>query len=173
MVFRCVLLPIKAILVNLLATGATIGLVVLIFQDGHGEHLLDFTSTGFIQSTVPLIMFVMLFGLSMDYEVFLIRRMQEEWRKTGDNRAAVATGIEHTARPIAAAAAIMVAVFGSFVTANFLELKQLGFALAAAIAIDATLVRLVLIPATMRLFGKWNWWLPAWLDRVLPNLGVD
>lgn len=172
-VLRSVVLPIKAVLMNLLATGATIGLVVWVFQDGHGHRLLGFTTTGFIQATVPIVMFALLFGLSMDYEVFLIRRMQEEWRRTGDNRLAVAAGIEHTARPITAAAAIMVAVFGSFMTANLLELKQFGFALAAAIAIDATLVRLILVPATMCLLGARNWWLPAWLARVLPRFGVD
>ncbi len=173
LVFRSVVLPVKAVLMNLLATGATMGLVVLVFQDGHGHQLLDFTSTGYIQSSVPLIMFALLFGLSMDYEIFLIRRMREEWRQTGDNKLAVAAGIEHTARPITAAAAIMVAIFGSFVTADLLELKQLGFALAVAIALDATLIRLVLVPATMRLLGARNWWLPAWLARLLPRLEVD
>jgi putative drug exporter of the RND superfamily len=169
-VFRSIVLPVKAVLMNLLATGATMGLVVWIFQDGHGHHILNFTSPGFIQFTVPLIMFALLFGLSMDYEVFLIRRVQEEWRKTGDNTLAVAAGIEHTGRPITAAAAIMVAVFGCFVTVDLLELKQLGFALAAAIALDATLIRLVLVPATMRLLGTRNWWLPDRLARILPNI---
>jgi RND superfamily putative drug exporter len=169
-VFRSIVLPIKAVLMNLLATVATLGLAVLVFQDGHGEHLLNFTSSGFVQIGVPQIMFALLFGLSMDYEVFLIRRMQEEWKRTGDNRLAVATGMEHTARPITAAAAIMVVVFGSFVVAHVLELKELGFVLAVAIALDATLVRLVLVPAVMGLFGAWNWWLPAWLGRVLPDL---
>ncbi len=172
-VFRSVVLPIKAILMNLLATGATLGLVVFIFQDGHGGGLLGFTSPGFIQTYLPMFMFVLLFGLSMDYEVFLIRRMQETWRATGDNRLAVASGVEHTARPISAAAAIMVAVFGSFVTANILELKQFGFALAAAIAIDATLIRLILVPALMALLGRRNWWFPAGLGRVLPRLKLD
>jgi putative drug exporter of the RND superfamily len=172
-VFRSVVLPVKAILMNLLATGATLGLVVLVFQEGHGERVLGFTSPGFIQTYLPMCMFVLLFGLSMDYEVFLIRRMQESWRKTGNNRLAVASGVEHTARPISAAAAIMVAVFGSFLTANILELKQFGFALAGAIAIDATLIRLMLVPALMCLLGKRNWWLPASLARVLPRLEID
>jgi RND superfamily putative drug exporter len=122
---------------------------------------------------LPLSMFVLLFGLSMDYEVFLIRRMQEAWQETGDNRRAVASGVEHTARPISAAAAIMVAVFGSFVTANILELKEFGFALAAAIAIDATLIRLMLVPSLMCLLGERNWWLPKRLARRLPLLEVD
>jgi RND superfamily putative drug exporter len=172
-VFRSIALPIKAVLMNLLATGATMGLVVWVFQDGHGQRLLGFTSTGYIQFTVPMVMFALLFGLSMDYEVFLIRRVQEEWRKTGDNTLAVAAGIEHTARSITAAAAIMVTVFGSFMLGDLLEVKQLGFALSVAILLDATLIRLLLVPAVMRLLGRWNWWLPAWLARVLPDLGSD
>lgn len=160
MVFRSPLLAIKAVLMNLLSTGAMLGVLVFVFQSGNGEHLLAFTSTGFIQAFVPLCVFALVFGLSMDYEVFLIRRIQEEWKLTHDNRRSVAVGVEHTARPIAAAAAIMVAVFGSFITANLLELKQLGFAVAVGIAVDATLIRLVLVPALMRLFGDWNWWWP-------------
>ena len=171
--FRSLVLPLKAVLLNLLAVSATIGLVVFVFQDGHGEQLLGFTSAGFIQAYLPLIVFALLFGLSTDYEVFLIRRIQEEWRRTGDNQLAVAAGVQHTARMISAAAAIMVVVFGSFVTAGLAELKELGFALAVAIAIDATLVRFVLVPALMRLFGAWNWWLPATLARMLPNVGGD
>jgi RND superfamily putative drug exporter len=159
-VFRSVVLPVKAVAMNLLATGATVGIVIFVFQEGHGEHLLGFTSTGFIQVFLPLSIFALLFGLSMDYEVFLIRRMRETWLQSGDNELAVATGVEHTARPITAAAAIMVAVFGSFVSANVLELKQFGLGLALAIAIDATLIRFILVPALMRLFGARNWWLP-------------
>jgi putative drug exporter of the RND superfamily len=170
-VFRSVVLPVKAVIMNLLATGATVGIVILIFQDGHGERLLGFTSTGFIQVYLPLSIFALLFGLSMDYEVFLIRRMRETWLATHDNELAVATGVEHTARPISAAAAIMVVVFGSFVTANVLELKQFGIGLALAIAIDATLIRLVLVPALMRLFGARNWWLPQrpWIGVPRPR----
>ncbi len=171
-VFRSLVLPLKAVAMNLLATGATLGLVVLVFQQGHGEHVLGFSSPGFIQSYLPLCMFVLLFGLSMDYEIFLIRRMQEGWRETSDNRRSVVSGVEHTARPISAAAAIMVVVFGSNVTAHMLELKEFGFALAAAIAIDATLIRLVLVPAFMCLLGARNWWLPNGLSRVLPRLEV-
>ncbi len=172
-VFRSVVLPVKAVIMNLLATGATVGIVILVFQDGHGEKVLGFTSTGFIQVYLPLSIFALLFGLSMDYEVFLIRRMQETWLKTHDNELAVATGVEHTARPISAAAAIMVAVFGSFVTANVLELKQFGLGLALAIAIDATLIRLVLVPALMRLMGARNWWLPRrpWIGVPSPRGG--
>ncbi|WP_245672876.1 MMPL family transporter [Aldersonia kunmingensis] len=160
-VFRSIALPIKAILMNLLATGAALGITVAVFQWGIGESVLGFTSPGFVQTFLPTLVFAVLFGLSMDYEVFLIRRMREFWETTEDNEYAVAAGIAHTARPITAAAAIMVIVFGSFVTADVLELKQIGFSLAIAVAIDALLVRLVLVPAFMKLFGKWNWWLPA------------
>ncbi|WP_249643815.1 MMPL family transporter [Nocardia sputi] len=159
--FRSIALPVKAILMNLLATGAALGITVAVFQWGIGETVLGFTSTGFLQVYLPTVVFAVLFGLSMDYEVFLIRRMREYWDTTGDNTHAVAAGITHTARPITAAAAIMIAVFGSFITADVLELKQIGFALALAVAIDAILVRLILVPALMRLFGRWNWWLPT------------
>jgi RND superfamily putative drug exporter len=172
-VFRSIVLPLKAVAMNLLATGAALGLVVFVFQDGHGEDMLGFSSPGFIQAFLPLCMFVLLFGLSMDYEIFLIRRMQETWRETADNRRSVASGVEHTARPISAAAAIMVAVFGSIVTAQVLELKEFGFALAIAIALDATLIRLVLVPALMCLLDARNWWLPDRLARILPRLEID
>jgi putative drug exporter of the RND superfamily len=165
-VFRSIAIPVKAVLMNMFSTAAAIGLVVLVFQDGHGEHLLGFTSPGYIQTYMPLLVFALLFGLSMDYEVFLVRRMQEEWRRTGDNRRAVMEGVEHTARPIVAAAAIMVAVFGCFVTADLLEIKQLGFALAIAVIVDATLVRLILVPAVMVMLGVWNWWLPSRLTQI-------
>jgi putative drug exporter of the RND superfamily len=171
--FRSLVLPIKAVVMNLLATAATVGVLILVFQEGHGSGLLDFTSAGYIQVYLPLSVFALLFGLSMDYEVFLIRRMQETWRATHDNQLAVATGLAHTARPISAAAAIMVAVFGSFVTANVLELKEYGFGLAFAIALDATLIRLVLVPALMRLFGRWNWWLPTRLAHTPAPLRAE
>ncbi|WP_232534951.1 MMPL family transporter [Nocardia terpenica] len=170
LVFRSIALPIEAVVMNLLATAAAIGLTVAVFQWGHGSGLLGFTSTGFLQVYLPITVFVLLFGLSMDYEVFLIRRMQEAWEDGHDNTSAIAVGVEHTARPIAAAAAIMVAVFGSFLTAQVLELKQFGFSLAVAVALDATLVRLVLVPALMKLFGRWNWWLPAGIGRRMPRV---
>ncbi|HEY1920528.1 MAG TPA: MMPL family transporter [Streptosporangiaceae bacterium] len=166
-VFRSLFLPFKAVVMNLLSTSAAVGITVAIFQWGYGHKLLGFTSVGYLQVYIPITVFVMLFGLSMDYEVFLIRRMQEVWQSTHDNRQAVAAGIEHTARPIAAAAAIMIVVFGSFVTANVLELKQFGLALAVAVLLDASLVRLVLVPALMRLLGHWNWWLPGAHPAVL------
>ncbi|WP_067892490.1 MMPL family transporter [Nocardia vaccinii] len=158
--FRSIVLALKAIALNLLATGAALGLTVLVFEHGVGESVLAFHSTGFLQVYLPMLVFAVLFGLSMDYEVFLIRRMREAWDHHADNASAVAEGLQRTARPISAAAAIMVAVFASFITAEVLELKQIGFALAVAIALDALIVRLVLVPAFMRLFGRWNWWLP-------------
>ncbi|MET7773360.1 MMPL family transporter [Nocardia sp. NPDC005366] len=158
--FRSIVLACKAIVLNLLATGAALGITVAVFQHGIGKSLLGFESTGFLQVYLPMLVFAVLFGLSMDYEVFLIRRMKEAWDQNQDNAAAVAEGLQRTARPITAAAAIMVAVFASFVTADVLELQQIGFALAVAIAIDALIVRLVLVPASMQLFGRWNWWLP-------------
>ncbi|GAD83334.1 MMPL family transporter [Nocardia asteroides] len=158
--FRSIALPLKAIAMNLLATAAALGITVAVFQWGIGESVLDFTSVGFLQVYLPTVVFAVLFGLSMDYEVFLIRRIREYWETHGDNRFAVASGLTHTARPITAAAAIMVVIFGSFITASTLELKQLGLALGIAVAIDAILVRLVLVPALMQLMGRWNWWLP-------------
>lgn len=159
--FRSIVLAVKAILLNLLATGAALGITVAVFQYGYGESLLRFQSAGFLQVYLPMLVFAVLFGLSMDYEVFLVRRMKEAWDRHPDNAAAVAEGLRHTARPITAAAAIMVAVFAAFLTADVLELKQIGFALAVAVAIDAIIVRLVLVPAFMQLFGRWNWWLPG------------
>ncbi|MGV9677811.1 MMPL family transporter [Nocardia sp. NPDC003482] len=168
--FRSIVLPLKAIAMNLLATGAALGLTVAVFQWGWGESLLRFHSPGYLQVFLPCMVFVILFGLSMDYEVFLIRRMKERWDAAGEsgseaNQAAVAEGIEHTARPITAAAAIMVVIFGSFVSANVLELKEIGFALAVAVTLDAVVVRMVLVPAFMRLLGEWNWWLPGFGSR--------
>ncbi len=173
LIFRSLLIPLKAVLMNLLATAAAFGLTTWVFQDGHLSGLFGFTSVGFLQVYLPIIVFAVLFGLSMDYEVFLIRRMQEQWLKTHDNDDAVATGIAHTARPIVAAAAIMAAVFGCFLVADVLELKEFGFALAAAVILDATLVRLLLVPAIMKLAGPWNWWLPGFLERHLPRIRLD
>ncbi|MFI2471988.1 MMPL family transporter [Nocardia xishanensis] len=173
-VFRSVAVPVKAVAVNLLATAAALGITVVVFQWGWGEALFGFESPGFVQVVMPLIVFVILFGLSMDYEVFVIRRIRETWdgaaaRGATDpvaaNQDAVADGIGATAKPVAVAAAIMVVVFACFLTASTLELKQLGFALAVAVLLDVVVVRLVLVPATLRLLGRWNWWLPAPVQR--------
>ncbi|WP_399934806.1 MMPL family transporter [Streptomyces kanamyceticus] len=170
--FRSLLLALSAIVMNLLAVGAAFGLLTWVFQEGAGESLLDFTSRGFIQAYLPLLTFVVLFGLSMDYEVFIISRMKEEWDRTRDNTRAVTVGTVHTAKVITAAAAIMVIVFAAFMITKVVEVKQMGFALAAAVLVDATLIRVVVVPAAMRLAGDANWWLPGWLDRVLPRVDL-
>ncbi|WP_405168189.1 MMPL family transporter [Nocardia sp. NBC_01499] len=165
LVFASVAIPVKAVLVNLLVTAASVGLTILIFQSGYGHRLLGFTPVGYLQVYLPVTVFVMLFGLSMDYEVFLLARIREAWRRRADepdaaerNRAAVGEGLTHSARPISAAAAIMAAILLSMLTADVLELKQFGFSLATAILIDAVLVRLMLVPAAMAVLGRWNWW---------------
>ncbi|MFD5695080.1 MMPL family transporter [Streptomyces rubiginosohelvolus] len=168
--FRSILLPLSAIVMNLLSVGAAFGLLTLVFQEGTGASLFDVTSTGFIQAYLPLLTFVILFGLSMDYEVFLISRMKEEWGRTHDNKKAVTEGVAHTAKVITAAAAIMVVIFAAFMLTKVVEVKQMGFALAVAVLLDATLIRVVLVPALMSLLGRHNWWMPAWLDRSLPRI---
>ncbi len=171
-VFRSLLLPLKAIAMNGLSIGAAYGLLVLVFQRAPDAGLLHFIPTGTTQVYLPLLSFAVLFGLSMDYEVFLLGRIKEEWERGHDNAAAVARGLERTARVITSAAAIMVAVFAAFTVTRLPEVQQLGFSLAAAVFIDATLVRIVLVPATMQLMGRWNWWFPAWLDRIVPRVDL-
>jgi RND superfamily putative drug exporter len=170
---RSLLLPLKAILMNTASVLAAYGLMVFVFQDGHFTGLLSFQAAGFVDSFLPLFLFCILFGLSMDYEVFLLARIREEYLRTGDNTEAVGWGLEHTARIITSAAAIMVTVFGAFAFARMLPIKELGFGLAAAVLLDATIIRVVMVPATMRLMGRWNWWLPAWLERLLPRVSLD
>ena len=173
-VFRSLAIPVKAVVVNLLSVGAAYGVIVAVFQWGWLGGSLRIGATGPIDPWIPLMMFTILFGLSMDYEVFLLSRIREEWRLTGDNSIAVADGLAKTARVITAAAAIMICVFGSFVFGDPLHvLKVFGLGLAAAILIDATLVRMVLVPSVMELLGPANWWMPAWLDRIVPRLGVE
>jgi RND superfamily putative drug exporter len=173
-VFRSLAIPIKAVVVNMLSVGAAYGVIVAVFQWGWLGGLIGIGATGPIDPWIPLMMFTILFGLSMDYEVFLLSRMREEWRRTKDNSTAVADGLAKTARVITAAAAIMICVFGSFVIGDPLHvLKVFGLGLAAAILIDATLVRMVLVPSIMELLGTANWWMPSWLDRIVPRLGVE
>jgi RND superfamily putative drug exporter len=169
--FRSFFVPLKAIAMNLLSLGAAYGLLVLVFQQGHLKHLFGVNTTGFIEVTMPLFTFAVLFGLSMDYEVFLVSRIKEEWERGHETRHSVGRGLAKTARVISAAALIMVAVFASFMGTAVLEVKQIGFGLAVAVLVDATLVRLLLVPAFMRLAGGWNWWLPTWLERRLPARG--
>jgi putative drug exporter of the RND superfamily len=161
--------PLKAAVMNLLSVGAAYGVLVMVFEWGWGGALFGLESTVPILSFIPLFMFAILFGLSMDYEVFLLSRVREEYDRSGDNQDAVARGLAGTARTITSAALIMVSVFGGFVLTNDPLTKMMGLGLATAIAVDATLVRLVLVPATMALLGPANWWLPAWLDRILPG----
>jgi RND superfamily putative drug exporter len=173
-VFRSILVPLKAAVMNLLSIGAAYGVVVAIFQWGWGKDLIGVETTAPIEAWVPMMLFTILFGLSMDYEIFLLSRIREEYVRTGDNGLAVANGLAATARVITAAAAIMVTVFLSFVF-GFDEraIKLFGMGLAVAIFVDATIVRMVLVPATMELLGNANWWLPKWLDRILPKVSIE
>jgi RND superfamily putative drug exporter len=170
--FRSLVIPIKAVLLNLLSVGAAYGLLVLVFQHSWAEGLLGFRSNGAITSWLPLFMFVILFGLSMDYHVFILSRIKELVDGGMPTEEAVATGIRRTAGTITSAAVVMVAVFAIFVTLRTLDIKQMGFGLAAAILIDSTVVRAVLLPAVMKLLGDWNWYLPRWLEW-LPRLDAD
>jgi RND superfamily putative drug exporter len=161
--FRSLVIPLKAILLNLLSVGAAYGVLVLVFQEGWGESLLGFESTGAITAWLPLFLFVVLFGLSMDYHVFILTRIREAVDRGMRTEDAVAQGIKSTAGVVTSAAIVMVAVFSIFATLSSLEFKQMGVGLAVAILIDATIIRGVLLPATMKLLGEWNWWLPSWL----------
>jgi putative drug exporter of the RND superfamily len=171
-VFRSLLVPLKAVIMNMLSIAAAYGIVVALFQWG---WLSDITGVqpAPIEPWIPMMLFAIVFGLSMDYEVFLLSRIREEWIRTRDSRTAVADGLASTAKVITAAAAIMVFVFGSFILEDDRVLKLMGTGLAAAILLDATIVRMLLVPATMELLGDRNWWLPHWLDRILPNLDVE
>jgi RND superfamily putative drug exporter len=171
-VFRSLLVPLKAVIMNLLSIGAAYGVLVAVFQKGYGADFFG-VGTGPIESFLPMMLFAILFGLSMDYEVFLLSRMKEEYERTHDNGTAVADGLAATARVITAAALIMVVVFGSFVFGDERVIKEFGLGLAVAIFVDATVVRMLLVPATMELLGDANWWLPRWLDRILPNVHIE
>ena len=160
---RSVIIPIKAIVMNILSISATFGMLVFVFQWGYGESLLNFTAQP-IETTNPVIIFCIVFGLSMDYEVLMLSRIHEEWEVTGDNTQAVANGLQKTGRLITGAAAIMVVVFMAFGLSSVVILKQIGLGLALAIFLDATIVRALVVPSTMRLMGKWNWWSPKWLS---------
>jgi RND superfamily putative drug exporter len=173
-VFRSITIPITAAVMNLLSIGAAYGVIVGVFEWGWLGSLFGVSRTGPIDPWIPIMMFTIVFGLSMDYEVFLMSRIREEWRRNGVNSLAVANGLASTARVITAAAAIMICVFGSFVVKDPLRvLDVFGLGLAAAIFIDATLVRMVLLPSVMQVLGRANWWMPAWLDRIVPTLGVE
>jgi RND superfamily putative drug exporter len=172
-VFRSLLVPLKAVIMNLLSIGSAYGAVVAVFQWGWGSSLVGLGGSAPIDPWLPVMMFAIVFGLSMDYEVFLLSRVKEEYDRTGDNELAVADGLANTARVITAAAAIMVFVFGSFVLEPDRSIKMFGFGLAVAVFLDATIVRMLLVPATMELLGDRNWWLPRWLERLLPKIDVE
>jgi RND superfamily putative drug exporter len=167
--FRSIVIPIKAIVLNLLSVGASYGILTWIFQQGHLEGLLGYKSNGGIVSWLPLFLFVILFGLSMDYHVFILSRIREAYDRGMKTEDAVEHGIKTTAGVVTSAAIVMVGAFAIFATMPILDMKEMGIGLAAAVLIDATIVRAVLLPATMRLLGDWNWYLPKWLEW-LPRL---
>jgi putative drug exporter of the RND superfamily len=173
MVFRSVVIPVKAALMNLLSITAAYGVMTAVFQWGWGAGLLGLDHAMPISSWMPVLVFAILFGLSMDYEVFLLSRVREHWLATGDPRGSVVRGLADTGRVITAAAVIMVAVFLGFASEVDVVVKQLGVGMAVAIALDATVIRMVLVPATMTLLGRWNWWMPSWLDRALPTVRAE
>ena len=171
--FRSVLIPLKAALMNVLSIGAAYGVIVAVFQWGWAKGAIGLTETVPIVSWVPMLMFAILFGLSMDYEVFLLSRIREAYNRTGDTRQSIADGLAATARVITAAAVIMIAVFLAFVAYPDPVVKMVGLGLAVAVAVDATIVRLLLVPALMELMGRANWWVPRWLDRILPTVHLE
>ncbi|MFD0853213.1 MMPL family transporter, partial [Actinomadura adrarensis] len=170
--FGSVLLPIKAIVMNLLSLTATFGAVVLLFQDGLGAGALGFTSTGSIAPAMPILMLALLFGISMDYEVFLLSRVRERWELTGDNTLAVVGGLQRTGAIITSAALLFVVVIGAFATSGITFIKMVGIGMVIAIVVDATIVRALLVPATMRLMGQANWWAPGPLARLHRRYGI-
>ena len=172
-VFRSLLVPLKAAIMNLLSIGAAYGVIVAVFQWGWGASLFGVHQSLPIVSFIPMFMFAILFGLSMDYEVFILSRIREEYNHSGDNTESVIVGLTATARVITSAALIMIAVFISFVFGGDPTIKMMGVGLCTAVLVDATIVRMVLVPASMRLLGDANWWIPRWLDRIIPNLDIE
>jgi RND superfamily putative drug exporter len=172
LVLRSVVLPIKAVLMNVLSVAAAYGVLVAVFQWGWFDWT-GFEHLGYVQAITPALLLAIVFGLSMDYEVFMLSRIKERYHATGDNRQAVAQGLAASAKTISSAALIMVAVFAIFAGTGVPQIKEIGVGLAVAIALDATVVRLILVPTTMELMGEWNWWLPKWLDRILPDMDFE
>jgi RND superfamily putative drug exporter len=171
-IFRSLVIPVQAALMNLLSIGGALGVTALLFEKGWLAGVLGVTK-GPVEPWVPVLMFAVVFGLSMDYEVFLISRVREEWVRHRDPGRAVADGIAYTGRVITAAAAIMICVFLSFLLGDERSVKEFGFGLAAAVFLDAVVVRCVLLPAVLELLGKTTWWLPSWLDRRLPRINIE
>jgi uncharacterized membrane protein YdfJ with MMPL/SSD domain len=170
--FGSVVLPVKAVLMNVLSLGASFGALVWIFQEGHLSGPLDFTSTGSIEATQPILVLAIVFGLSMDYEVFLMSRIREQYDLTGDNTTAVATGLQRTGRIITSAALLLMVVIAAFSASGITFIKMIGVAMLIAVFIDATVVRTLLVPATMRLLGRANWWAPGPLRRFYARYGI-
>jgi RND superfamily putative drug exporter len=172
-IFRSLAIPVTAAVMNLLSVGASYGAVVAVFQWGWGARLIGLDTTGPVEAYLPIILFAILFGLSTDYEVFLLSRVRERHRAGRPTHAAVAEGLAATMRVIGAAAAIMATVFLAFLANNSRPIKEFGLGLAVAVLVDAIVIRLVLVPAAMQLLGEWNWWIPRWLDRLLPHFELD
>jgi RND superfamily putative drug exporter len=173
LVFRSIVIALTAAVMNLLSAGAAFGVLSATYVWGWGGSALGASPAGPITPFIPVMIFAILFGLSMDYQVFLISRIREEWLRTGSNAEAVRRGVALTGRTITAAALIMILVFGSFILGSDLIIKEFGLGLAAAVFVDAFVIRMAIVPAVMSLLGRFNWWLPAWLDRVLPNIGSE
>ena len=173
MMFGSVLVPFKAIVLNILSLTATFGMMVWVFQDGNGSGLLGFTATGLTDISMPILMFCVAFGLSMDYEVFLLSRMKEEYDRTGDNDLAVATGLEKTGRLVTSAALLLSITFFAFATSDVTFIKLFGLGLAIAVLVDAFIVRSLLVPSLMKLAGDWNWWAPAPMRRFHDRFGIS
>jgi RND superfamily putative drug exporter len=173
MVFRSIVIPLTAAVMNLLSIAAAFGILVAVFQWGWLSSVFQVGRSGPVEAFLPVMLFAILFGLSMDYEVFLISRIQEEWLRSGDNKEAVRKGLAATGKTITAAALIMILVFGSFILGGQRVIKEFGLGLAGGILVDAFIIRVAVVPSLMFLFGKSNWWFPGWLDRVLPRVHVD
>ncbi len=173
LMFGSFLVPLKAIVLNLLSLTATFGALVWIFQDGNGSGLLDFTATGLTDTSMPILMFCVAFGLSMDYEVFLLSRIKEEYDRTGDNEESVVAGLAKTGGIITAAALVLSVTFFAFATSDITFIKLFGFGLGVAILVDAFIVRSTLVPALMKLAGDWNWWAPTWAQWIHGRFGLS
>jgi len=173
LLFRSLMIPLTAAITSLLSLAAAMGVTVVVFQWGWGASLIGVESTGPIMPFLPVMVFAILFGLSMDYQVFLVSRMQEEWNRTHDNRTAVRRGLAGSGRVVMIAALIMTSVFAAFIPSPGQEIKLFGVALASAVLIDAFIVRLVLVPSLMTMLGNSNWWLPGWLDKVIPTIEIE
>jgi uncharacterized membrane protein YdfJ with MMPL/SSD domain len=172
-VLRSAILPLKAVLMNALSVAAAYGVLVMVFQWGWFDSVTGFDSLGYVQAITPALLLAVVFGLSMDYEVFMLSRIKERFHATGDTQKAVSQGLAASAKTISSAALIMVAVFAIFAGTGVPQVKEIGVGLAVAIALDATIVRLVLVPTTMQLMGDFNWWIPKWLDRRLPDMDFE